>query len=478
MDASSMNQDILAHYERVLQDLNTPSKVPINALTMLADDYKDCATLIVKCIEKHLNEVQPNKKLYTLYLIDSICKAFPNSIYTDLFRQNIVSNFCNVFRVSSEKVKKSLHKLRVTWEQNKMFPVQKLHAIDVRIHELDSAWPLPSTSARSSQRSTNNRSVNSKAASQLSAKQNIAVEQPWAIPANHQIGTLPHNNTTVLSHQSQGIIPQMDHIHNSQSVQLQNSPLQGMVMQPNMVQPSMEYIQPRMFLPNVATHLQPFDMSNQQPMDYGQIQGQSQQHLMSSHIQMPLQPDFAQAPGPSSQQIIVSDVQTPILSQPFSQQNVSSSHLSIIASLYGGNQCTNCSLRFDDNDIRYPAHLDWHFRENSKSDKRLPRRKWYYPLDLWVRFREIHDDDLQTDDNNLDNVVKDQLISIVNQDMSTATAFKDDEMNTCLVCHESFEKFWAEEEEEWQLKNAKLHTDGRVYHPPCLSDMLQANNTD
>lgn len=97
------------------------------------------------------------------------------------------------------------------------------------------------------------------------------------------------------------------------------------------------------------------------------------------------------------------------------------------------------------------------------------RRKWYYPLDLWVQFREINDDENQ-DNNNTDSNVNEMLISVNDFEVPTAPASKDDDKNICSVCHESFEKFWAEEEEEWRLRNARLYEDQRVYHPLCLKD--------
>lgn len=145
-----------------------------------------------------------------------------------------------------------------------------------------------------------------------------------------------------------------------------------------------------------------------------------------------------------------------------------------LESLYGGKQCSNCSLRFDDNN-KYAIHLDWHFRQNLKSNNMFARKKWYYPLNLWVQFREINDDEIQENSNSDSNNVNDLLISHNDHEVPYAPASIEDEKNICPVCHETFEKFWAEEEEEWRLRNARLHDDQRVYHPLCLMDMLQAS---
>lgn len=151
---------------------------------------------------------------------------------------------------------------------------------------------------------------------------------------------------------------------------------------------------------------------------------------------------------------------------------------SLLDSLYGPKQCSNCSLRFDDKtQNNYTKHLDWHYRQNLKltklkTDNTFARRKWFYPANLWVLFREINDDETEdsspvTDQTN--NAV-DPLNVANDLEVPTAPASIDDEKNICSVCHEGFKKFWAEEEEEWRLKDAKRHDDDTVCHLKCLPD--------
>lgn len=138
VDADS---DPMSDFQSSLNDLSFNSKPLINMLTMLSEDYKSSmAPQIVKIIEKRLHSVAAEKKLPLLYLMDSICKNVGNP-YSDLFTQNIVSNFCDVFEKVDEKTRLSLYKLRQTWSS--IFPVRKLYAIDTRIkNKLDPAWPI------------------------------------------------------------------------------------------------------------------------------------------------------------------------------------------------------------------------------------------------------------------------------------------------------------------------------------------------
>lgn len=45
------------------------------------------------------------------------------------------------------------------------------------------------------------------------------------------------------------------------------------------------------------------------------------------------------------------------------------------------------------------------------------------------------------------------------------------ELAACYLCHDQFEQFYSEKDEEWQLKNC-VDKDKRLYHPMCYSDMI------
>lgn len=157
---------------------------------------------------------------------------------------------------------------------------------------------------------------------------------------------------------------------------------------------------------------------------------------------------------------------------------------SVVAAIYNGIQCTNCSLRFDDKDSdgqttarsKYSKHLDWHFRQNRK-DKTKPtassaslKRSWFYSFELWLQFKEVSDDD---DSNNkiFDESEKDSDLEDI--PVSTVTASENEELNKCAMCNEAFEISWFEEEEEWKLMKAVIYKDNKIYHPLCLEDYLK-----
>lgn len=39
----------------------------------------------------------------------------------------------------------------------------------------------------------------------------------------------------------------------------------------------------------------------------------------------------------------------------------------------------------------------------------------------------------------------------------------------CEICHDPFEQYWDEVEEDWHLKDA-VRVDGKTYHPVCYED--------
>lgn len=444
-------------YRSSLTELHSTSKPLIDGLTMLAKDYKGYAIRIAACIERQLEEADKNNKpilLPILYLIDSICKDNPKSIYVQLFTQNIVSNFCKVFKSSNEQARRSLHKLRLTW--NAIFPLQKLHAIDERIHEMDPNWPILQKETTQQRQQPSSPSQN-QSQPQPQPQQVRSKPPPSSNPAEITGSKRFKNNS-----QSNGRRKQVKLTHNRNNNQPDEpvlAPAPQTLMDPSIIQASHDlpqvlptnYMDPSIIIvPNDPLH---------------QIPAATYPNLIIA----PNEPQL-QTPAPPPPLICTQYSQAPIQAQT---QEIRPTQLSVLDSLYGGKQCSNCSLRFDDNN-RYAIHLDWHFRQNQKSDNMFARRKWYYPLNLWVQFREINDDDLQ-DNNNADSNSNDLIIPVNDHEVPTAPASKDDEKNICSVCHEMFEKFWAEEEEEWRLKNAKLYEDERVYHPLCLMDMLQAS---
>ncbi|XP_043927937.1 pre-mRNA cleavage complex 2 protein Pcf11 [Protopterus annectens] len=131
--------DACREYQSSLEDLTFNSKPHINMLTILAEEnlqfYKD----IVSLIEAQIAKAPAAEKLPVMYLTDSIVKNVGRE-YLTAFTKNLVSTFVSVFEKVDENTRKSLYKLRSTWDE--IFPLKKLYALDVRVNTLDPAWPI------------------------------------------------------------------------------------------------------------------------------------------------------------------------------------------------------------------------------------------------------------------------------------------------------------------------------------------------
>ncbi|XP_048348967.1 pre-mRNA cleavage complex 2 protein Pcf11 isoform X1 [Sphaerodactylus townsendi] len=133
------SEDACRDYQSSLEDLTFNSKPHINMLTILAEENVPFAKDIVSLIEAQIAKAPANEKLPVMYLMDSIVKNVGRE-YLSAFPKNLVATFVNVFEKVDENTRKSLFKLRSTWDE--IFPLKKLYALDVRVNSIDPAWPI------------------------------------------------------------------------------------------------------------------------------------------------------------------------------------------------------------------------------------------------------------------------------------------------------------------------------------------------
>ncbi|XP_053703647.1 pre-mRNA cleavage complex 2 protein Pcf11 [Synchiropus splendidus] len=134
-----MEEGLAREYQSSLEDLTFNSKPHINMLTILAEENRSCARDIAAIIEAQISKAPPTEKLPLLYLVDSIVKNVGGE-YLAVFAKNLITSFICVFEKVDENTRKSLFKLRSTWDE--VFPLKRLYALDVRVNSLDPAWPI------------------------------------------------------------------------------------------------------------------------------------------------------------------------------------------------------------------------------------------------------------------------------------------------------------------------------------------------
>ncbi|XP_070699253.1 pre-mRNA cleavage complex 2 protein Pcf11 [Pempheris klunzingeri] len=139
MDDKAAREDACREYQSSLEDLTFNSKPHINMLTILAEENLNFAKDIVAIIEAQISKAPSSEKLPVLYLVDSIVKNVGGE-YLAVFAKNLITSFICVFEKVDENTRKSLFKLRSTWDD--VFPLKKLYALDVRVNSVDPAWPI------------------------------------------------------------------------------------------------------------------------------------------------------------------------------------------------------------------------------------------------------------------------------------------------------------------------------------------------
>ncbi|KAK9955421.1 hypothetical protein ABG768_015299 [Culter alburnus] len=139
MSDEGAREDACREYQSSLEDLTFNSKPHINMLTILAEENIQFTKDIVAIIEAQIAKAPPGEKLPVLYLVDSIVKNVGGD-YLEVFAKNLVNSFICVFEKVDEATRKSLFKLRSTWDE--IFPLKKLYALDVRVNSIDPAWPI------------------------------------------------------------------------------------------------------------------------------------------------------------------------------------------------------------------------------------------------------------------------------------------------------------------------------------------------
>ncbi|KAG4070353.1 hypothetical protein HA402_006495 [Bradysia odoriphaga] len=146
--------------------------------------------------------------------------------------------------------------------------------------------------------------------------------------------------------------------------------------------------------------------------------------------------------------------------------------------MFSGMQCSSCGVRFPpEQTVKYSQHLDWHFRQNRRdrdSTRRAHSRPWYYEKNDWIKYEEIEDLDerernwFETQQMDMD-MANDDSAQRNESPVPSCVAGPADVDKTCDMCHDQFETFYNEENEEWHLRNA-IRVDDRTYHPICFED--------
>ncbi|VDK75640.1 unnamed protein product [Onchocerca ochengi] len=155
----------------------------------------------------------------------------------------------------------------------------------------------------------------------------------------------------------------------------------------------------------------------------------------------------------------------------FSMRALRIRYSSVVESLHQKRRlCPNCGLRFSElKGERYQQHLDWHFRENLRSNESSRCRDWYLPSDEWYEFSEQEELTASTSATRLAGSGSNDATKDTNK--GTYSVPSDSvPSKECGVCKEKFEEYWDEDDDVWKLRDCMLDQDGRTFHPGCILD--------
>ncbi|VDM97555.1 unnamed protein product [Thelazia callipaeda] len=161
----------------------------------------------------------------------------------------------------------------------------------------------------------------------------------------------------------------------------------------------------------------------------------------------------------------------------FSMRALRIRYTSVVESLHQKRRlCPNCGLRFSElKGEKYQQHLDWHFRENLRTNESSRCRDWYLPADEWYEFSEQERLTASTSAGRssagrVDDATKDNVSGIYSLPSDSVPS------KECGVCKEKFEEYWDEDDDVWKLRDCMLGQEGRIFHPGCILDASAIRN--
>ncbi|WOO84780.1 putative protein [Vanrija pseudolonga] len=142
-------------------------------------------------------------------------------------------------------------------------------------------------------------------------------------------------------------------------------------------------------------------------------------------------------------------------------------------------RCTQCGMRFAENDAKYQAHLDWHFRRNRKERESAGRgghRRWLPRADEWVNDNAEAGPSSPTKPESaaLPETLSSDKIAALKRKWVPVPADPVKAAKPCPIDKEKFESVYSEEEEEWVFMNA-VDVNGTIYHATCLAEKKASN---
>ncbi|KAI9286316.1 hypothetical protein BC943DRAFT_342727 [Umbelopsis sp. AD052] len=510
-------------YKRILQDLTFNCKPIITNLTILAQENKQGATLIVREIEQKIRANASNQKLPVIYLVDSICKNVGEP-YIQLFARNIASLFLESYTRAEVSTRRSFERLLQTWKNGMpdgrpVFSRSVLEPVERSVRYLQQQSPQqhqqpPPQQSPNIMRDPRQRYSASPSQSQYpSSGMSPSQQQPSSTapqpdvmstlqsilsPANGNSGGDP---TTQILVQLQSLLPTLP--------PAQAAPIQqylAQILPPGAAPSALTQVgspSPRMGHAAKPLHEKP-SMGSPVTMDRStppigtpppassSLSGSNMNalDLMKNLTSLGLLGGVSSGkPASEQKKDLASGNMTVAMFGPFrlESKDIQTVRKGAVEFLYSALplKCKQCGYRYPDTEEgkkKMDAHLDFHFRQNRRSKERAKRglsRSWFVTESEWVNGVDIEtssqhppifaDEQAHNGTGSGGGQQKHKKVEELDADSHMVVVPADSQGRPCPICGEQFITIWNDGEEEWMYKNA-VNINGTIYHATCHAD--------
>ncbi|KAJ2905233.1 hypothetical protein MKZ38_005935 [Zalerion maritima] len=111
------SDEMADNFRQALEDMTGNTKHEINNLTLIARESTEHAHSIADVIMDHILKVAPQKKLASLYVLDSIVKNV-GSPYNLFFSRNLYKVFMESYAIVDQQTRRKMEELFKTWKES------------------------------------------------------------------------------------------------------------------------------------------------------------------------------------------------------------------------------------------------------------------------------------------------------------------------------------------------------------------------
>ncbi|KAI5956867.1 hypothetical protein KGF54_000485 [Candida jiufengensis] len=502
--------DIIKQYEQKLSELTFNNGPIITNLTQIAKQHPEVADQIMDLITERIFKVLPEQKLYTLYVLDDICKTVGNP-YNILIGDELYNIFIHVFQLNNDFIRNKLVRIYDTWKtftvkntNERVFSDDQISKIGTFLKK--AGYPKQITSEPSTPQLKQ---------TGLPAKPNVSLQQSLINDIDNLIPLFEKqlrtdmmneklqerfkalNSLKIMLTNQEMKLAELEAIKSHiVNIQIQSTPETPVAETPKTstatpqpkINPAFQIFNDLILSGLVKKEQEPIPGS--QPthtlvfpeIKYSLTQNQTETSLEDLLLQS--------SSIPRSEYDKLKFVELMKVSKESSNdlQDFINNHKptpTMTDLLYDAkpSKCSICGKRFTtdaEGTNNKRLHLDWHFRMNKKigvKGANIQSRNWYLDDYEWVHFKEDKLLDSATDTTEQD---QDQTITEIQY---VVVPPNDTNMNNrCLICREQVKAKYNDDIGEWVwydcMKQPGEKNARRIVHVSCFNDKKRSAESD